>query len=117
MRKFQLGVSLSGLLMGCVILIALAVLGMKLFPSYMEFFAIKKAVVAMANEKRGASVIEIRKAFDARAVVDDIGTVKGSDLEITKQGNELVISANFRKEIPLFGNLGMYIDFAATSKE
>ena len=117
MRKFQLGVSLSGLLMGCVILIALAVLGMKLFPSYMEFFAIKKAVTAMANEKRGASVAEIRKSFDARAVVDDISTVKGSDLEITKQGNEVVISASFRKEIPLFGNLGMYIDFAASSKE
>ena len=117
MRKHQFGVSLSGLLMAAVILIAAAVLGMKLAPSYIEFFAIKKAVVAIASEKRGASVAEIRKAFDARATIDDISTVKAADLEITKQGSDLVINAAFRKEIPLFGNLGVYIDFAATSKE
>jgi len=117
MRKNQLGISLSGLIMGCIILLALVMLGLKLAPSYIEFFAIKKAVVAIANEKRGGTVIEIRKAFDARATIDDITTVKGADLEITKQGNELVIKASFRKEIPLVANLGMYVDFAAISKE
>ena len=117
MRKNQVGVSLGGLLMGSVILIALVMLGLKLAPSYIEFFAIKKALVSLAQEKRSASVTEIRKSFDARAVVDDIATVKGADLEITKEGGELVVRASFRKEIPLVGNLGMYIDFAATSKE
>ncbi len=117
MRMKQLGVSLGGLMVGAAIFIVLAMLGMKLGPSYLEFFAIKKAVNAIAQEKRGATVIEIRKTFDARATIDDISTVKGADLEITKEGNELVISANYRKEIPMAANMGVYIEFRAVSKE
>ncbi len=117
MRMKQLGVSLGGLMVGAAIFIVLAMFGMKLGPSYLEFFAIKKAVNAIAQEKRGATVIEIRKTFDARATIDDISTVKGADLEITKEGNELVISANYRKEIPMAANMGVYIEFRAVSKE
>ena len=117
MRKNQFGIGLGGLLAGAVVFIGLATFGMKLAPSYLEFFAIKKAVNAIAQEKRGASVNEIRKNFDARATIDDISTVKGSDLEVTKDGNDIVISANYRKEIPLAGNMGVYIEFRAVSKE
>lgn len=118
MRRSQLGVSLSGLLAGAVILIALAMIGMKLTPSYIEFFAIKKAVNALGQESRGgASVAEIRKGFDQRATIDDINSVKGSDLEVTKDGGGIVVSVAYRKEIPLAGNIGVYIEFKASSKE
>ncbi len=117
MRKKQLGVSLGGLLAVAVVLIALAMLGLKMAPSYIEFFAIKKAVNALAEEKRGATVNDIRKAFDARASIDAIETVTGKDLEITKEGNDLVISASYRKEIPLVANVGLYIEYNASSKQ
>ena len=118
MRKNQLGVGMGGLLVGAAILIALAMFGMKLIPSYLEFMAVKKAVNAIALEKRGGgTVADIRKSFDARASIDDITTVKGADLEVTKEGNELVITAAYRKEVPMAGNMGVYIDFRANSKE
>lgn len=117
MRGNQLGIGLGGLMVGAVIFIVLAMFGMKLGPSYLEFFAIKKAVNAIAQEKRTASVVDIRKTWDARATTDDINSVTGKDIEITKDGSELVISASYRKEIPLAGNLGVYIDFRANSKE
>jgi hypothetical protein len=117
MRKKQLGVSLGGLLAVCAVLIVLAMLGLKMTPSYIEFFAIKKAVVALGEESRGgSSVAEIRKNFDKRATVDAIDTVKGSDLEITKDGTDVVVSVSYRKEIPLVANIGIYIEFLATSK-
>jgi hypothetical protein len=117
MRKNQLGIGLGGLLAGAVVFIALAMLGMKLGPSYLEFFSIKKAVVAIAQEKATASPTDIRKAFDARATIDAITTVTGKDLEVTKDGGELLITASYRKEIPLVANTGIYIDFRAASKE
>ena len=118
MRKKQLGVGLGGLMMGSVIVIVVAMVGIKLLPSYIEFFAIKKAVNAIAGEKAGgASVAEIRKSFDARSAIDDITSVRAADLEITKDGGQLVIAARYRKEIGLVGNVGVYIDFAAVSKE
>ncbi len=118
MRKKQLGISLSGLLAVSFILIFVAALGMKLAPSYLEFFAIKKAVNAIASEKRGgASVAEVRKSFDNRAMIDDINSIKGADLEVTKEGNDLVVVAAYRKEIPLLKGIGIYIEFRAASKE
>jgi len=117
MRKNQLGLSLGGLIVGAVIFIVLAMLGMKLAPSYLEFAAVKKAVVAIAQEQSGAGVIQIRKTFDNRASIDDISTITGKDLDITKEGGELVITAAYRKEIPLVYNVGVYIEFRASSKD
>jgi hypothetical protein len=118
MRSKQLGISLGGLIAGAAVLIVIAAIGMKLLPSYIEFFAIKKAVNALATETRGgATVVEIRKGFDQRATIDDINSVKGSDLEVTKDGGSIVISVAWRREIPLVSNIGVYIDFRAASKE
>jgi hypothetical protein len=117
MRKNQLGIGLGGLMVGAAIFILLAVVGMKLGPSYLEFYSIKKAVVAIAQEKPTATVNDIRKAFDARATIDAITTVTGKDLEVTKDGGELLITASYRKEVPLVANTGVYIDFRAASKE
>jgi hypothetical protein len=117
MRRTQLGIGLGGLLVGAVIVIAVLLLVMKLAPSYIEFFAIKKAVNAIASEKgAGATAVEIRKSFDNHATIDDISTVKGSDLEITKDASGVSIRAAYRKEIPLFANVGIYINFEAASK-
>ena len=117
MRMKQLGVSLAGLIAGAAIFIVLAMVGMKLGPSYLEFSSIKKAVNSIAQEKPNATVTEVRKLFDARATVDAITTITGKDIEVTKDGGALLITASYRKEIPLAGNLGVYIDFRAASKE
>jgi hypothetical protein len=58
----------------------------------------------------------VRKAFDARATIDDISAVKPADLEVTKDGNDVVISFAYRKELPIAGNVGLYVDFAASTK-
>jgi len=118
MRNKQLGVSMMGLLAGGVILIGAALIAMKLAPSYIEFFAVKKAVNGLAAESRGgASVAEIRKGFDKRAIIDDINSVKSTDLEITKDASGVLISVTYRKEIPLAANIGLYVEFNASSKE
>jgi hypothetical protein len=117
MRMKQLGISLTGLMVGAVIFIALAMVGMKLGPSYLEFAAIKKAVVAIAQEKAGGTVADVRRTFDARATIDDISTITGKDLDVTKDGGGLVIIAAYRKDVPLFSNVGVHIDFRASSKD
>lgn len=118
-RNRQRGLSLLGLIIGSVVLIFAALLAMKVAPSYIEYFAIKKAVVSIANETRGrgASVGEIRRRFENRSAVDDISSVKATDLEITKEGNDYVIAASYRREVPLFGHVGLYFDFNATSRD
>lgn len=117
MRSRQTGVSLGGLMVGSVIVIVIALVGMKMFPVYLNFFSAKKAIIAVGQERAGASVSDIRKAFDNRAAIDDIRHITGADLEITKEGGEVLISFAYRSETPMFSNIGIYIDFAAQSKE
>lgn len=118
MRKNQLGVSLGGLLVGSAILIVVAMVGLKMIPSYIEFFSIKKVIAAVGEEARnGANAAAIRRSFDNRATIDSIESVKAADLEITKDATGVVVSAAYRKEIPLVSNIGIYIDFSATSQQ
>lgn len=117
MLKRQSGVSLSGLLIVAVILIAVALLGLKLAPAYMEFRTIRSTVVAVAQEQRAASVTDIRRAFDRRANIDGIETITGADLEVTKEGGEVQLAFAYRKEVPMFANIGVYIEFAGSSKD
>jgi len=118
MRKNQLGISLGGLMVGAAIFIVLAMLGLKLTPSYIEFFAVKKAVNAVGEEARnGANAAAIRRNFDNRATIDAIDSIKGSDLEISKDSDGVVVSVAYRREIPLVSNVGIYIDFSAASRQ
>jgi hypothetical protein len=116
MQNKQRGVSLGGLFLGLFILIFVALLAMKLIPAYMEYGTAKNAIQGIARERGNATPAEIRRAFDARAAIDDITAVKATDLEITKEGGEVVIGFAYRKEVPLFANVGVYFDFAASSR-
>ena len=117
MSKSQRGVGLMGLVFGLGILIIVAIFALKLIPLYMEFYKAKAAIEAIAADRsKTSSVNEVRKAFDARATIDDIATVKGADLEVTKDGGDVVIGFAYRKEVPLFGNVGLFVDFTGTSK-
>ena len=109
------GVTISGLLVWLVIFIVVALLAMKLVPAYMEYGSAKNAIQAIARDPGTSTPAEVRRAFDARAAIDDITVVKAADLEVTRQGNETVISFAYRKEVPLFANVGLYMDFAAST--
>jgi len=110
------GLTLMGLIMVLFILVVLLLFGMKLIPAYIEYGTAKKAIEAIARDRTGASTAQdARRLFDNRALIDNITAVKGSDLDITKDGSGLVIAFAYRKEMPLVANLGLYIDFAANS--
>jgi hypothetical protein len=117
MQKTQAGVSLGGLLIVLALVVVVGIFSLKLIPSFIEFKNAKNAIEAIAREKQGGTVADIRKSFDARATIDDISSVKPTDLEITKEGNQVVIAFAYRKEIPLSSTIGVYIDFHASSKD
>jgi len=117
MQTRQRGISIMGLMAALFIVIILAIFGMKLIPSFIEYRTARNGIEAISREKQGSSVADIRKAFEARATIDDITSVKPQDLEITKEGSEVVIAFGYRKEVPLFGGVGLYIDYSAKTKQ
>ena len=114
MRNGQRGVSIMGLLTALVLFIIVALFAMKLLPSFMEFRTAKSAIEIIGRSAQ--SPADVRRAWDARAAIDNITTITSKDLEIGKDGNETVIAFAYRKEVPLFGPVGLYIDYAANSR-
>jgi hypothetical protein len=113
MRNAQRGVSLMGLLAGLFLLIVVALFAMRVIPSFLEYRTAKAAIDAVARQAQ--SPAEVRRLFENRAAIDNI-TLKPTDLEVSREGNQVVIAFAYRKEVPLFGNVGLYIDYAANSK-
>ena len=112
----QRGLSLIGLLMVSAVIVVVALIGFKLLPAYIEYFTIKRVIsdIASGSEVRGGTVRDVTKAFMRRAQIDDISSIKASDLEITKQGDGFTIIANYQRCVPLFGNISVCIDFEAS---
>lgn len=114
MLKVQRGLSIMGLILILFVVIIVALFGMKLVPSFLEYRAAKTAIEGIVAQNLNTPA-EARKAFYARSTIDDIDSVKPEDLDISKDGNALVISFAYRKEIPLFRGVGLYIDYRASA--
>jgi Tfp pilus assembly protein PilE len=113
----QRGITLMGMIVACIVIVFVAIGGLKIAPAYIEYFTVKKAVRAIAQANPAATVGEIRYAFQLRAAVDDIEVIGPKDLEVTKEGNEVVVSFAYSKRIPLFNNVNVVIDFAGASNQ
>ena len=115
MYRKQRGLSMTTFLVVAVIIVFGAIGFMKVGPAYMEYFKVKKAVSAVAVEGRSGTVADVRKGFDRRAVIDDIDIIGGNDLEVSKDGNEVVVAFAYTKKVGLFSNISLVIEFAGAS--
>lgn len=115
--KRQRGVTVSGLLVWGVILVLGAVLTMKVLPTVIEYYTIIKVLKAMTSsgELNGATVGDVRRSFERRSVVDDITSVTPQDLQISKDGNQIVVEFQYEKKIPLFANVSLAINYTGSS--
>ena len=98
----------------------IALLTMKLFPAYAEFFAVKKAINRMATEGSLSSMEknDIQRAFDRSQGIDDIHSVQPKDLQITRNSSgETVVTADYEVVIPLVANVSALLKFRASTED
>jgi hypothetical protein len=111
--KRQAGLSFFGLLFVIVILAGGGVLAAQVFPTFIEYQAILKA----ANKaSQGSTVPEVRSIFDKQSEIDDFRAIAGKDLQITKNGDKVVVSFAYNKEIHMFGPAFLLLKYAGQSK-
>jgi hypothetical protein len=117
MQSRQRGVSMIGFLFVAVIVIFIAMLAMKLVPAYIEFFSVKKILVAMGQDDAAKSMTnaDIRTSFAKRANVGYVTVVKPEDLSIDRAGGNIVISVDYEYRTPLVGNISLIVNFSASS--
>lgn len=100
MRHRQRGVSVLGMVVVGAVVALLVVLLAQLVPTLIEYQAVQKAVNQAAS---GTTVAEIRSRFNKAAAIDDISSINGNQLQISKENNQVVVAFEYKREIHLFG--------------
>lgn len=103
---------------GTVVIIAL--LTMKLFPAYSEFFAVKRAINRLQTEGslNSMSNREITRGFDRSRGIEGFNSVRGTDLVINKaRTGETVVSVDYEVVVPLVANVSALLTFHASTDD
>ncbi|WP_424859691.1 DUF4845 domain-containing protein [Tepidimonas sp. HKU77] len=105
----QRGVTVFGMFFVGVVVAVCLVLAAKIVPAVTEYLAIQKAVNRAAQSS--STVGEIRSAFERARTADYFEAVTGKDLEISKDGERIVVEFAYDKEIHLAGPAYLLLKF------
>lgn len=77
------------------------------FPEWEEYNKVVEAIDATVADPslKDASVAQVREAYARRASSSSFTSVSPQDLDITKVGGQLVISAAYSKKLPIWGDV------------
>ncbi|TSE24410.1 hypothetical protein Taqua_01556 [Tepidimonas aquatica] len=114
MKRQQRGVSVIGMVLVGIILALVVVLAAKVVPTVTEYWAIQKAVNRAAQS--GTTVTEIRNAFERAKTADYFEAISGKDLDISKDGDNIVVEFAYDKEIHLFGPAYLVLKYRGRSQ-
>ena len=116
--KRQKGLTITGMIVASIVVVMLLLLAFKVLPVYVEYFAIEKQFKAMSTDPklRGATRQGIANAWAARSAVDDLRSVNPDAIEITREGENLIVSAEYSVKVPLVRNVAACFDFKPTSR-
>lgn len=113
--KKQSGFTLGSLMLWGIVLVLVAVGAMKVVPTMIEYSKIlKDAKAAVAQSGSGATVADVKKAFERFAAVDSLD-FPTDQLDISKEGGQVVISFAYEKRIPLFANVSLLIEYKGST--
>ena len=113
MKHRQRGISLIGLLFVGGVIACVFLIGAQVAPTMIEFQAISKAAT---KAKGGNTVPEVRSIFDKAAQIDDIKSISGKDLIVSKEGDKTVVAFAYTREIHLAGPAYLLLKYDGRSK-
>lgn len=111
----QHGLSLISLLIFGVVAVMLVVVGMRVLPTALEYMAVQRALekIATSGETSPAAIVS---AFDKIAAVEDIASIGGRDLKVTRVQAGVSISFQYEKRIPLYGPASLLLDYKGSAR-
>jgi type II secretory pathway pseudopilin PulG len=112
-KNKQQGMTLIGLIFVLAIVGCVAVVAMQVVPSFIEYLSIKKAIVAAKSSSTNPN--EIRTSFDKQAEIGYISSLRGKDLEISKNGDSVEVSFAYEKKLHLVGPASLLMEYEGTT--
>jgi len=116
----QRGMTFIGLVFTVAAIVFVAIVGMKIWPAYSEYFAIKRAFASLKSQiaaNENMSPRDIVAAFDRQQAIDDFKSVQGKDLLIQQAGGKTVVSVEYSSVQPIMGNVSALVDFKLSTED
>ena len=113
--RHQRGITVMRAVLFVAIAGAAGFIALSIMPAFREYMAIRKSIHTIVTQGAEQSASDVRKSFDQAAASENIRSIKGSDLDVTKTEGNLVIAFSYRVEAPLIANLSLYFDFDGTT--
>ena len=113
MKHQQRGISFIGILFVGAVLACTGIVAAQVLPTLMEFQAITKAATKAAA---GNTVAEVRSIFDKAGQIDDIHSISGKDLDVSKEGDKTVVAFAYTREVHLAGPAFLLLKYNGRSK-
>ena len=111
-KSGQRGLSLLVFIFVGGLLAVLGVIVAQIVPSAIEYQAVLKAA---QKASEGNTVVEVRSIFDRAATIDNISSVTGKEIEVTKENDKVVVSFAYQREIHLAGPAYLTMKYAGRS--
>ena len=116
MRRRQRGISLFGLMFWAILIGFFGYVAVVTLPTVNEYLTIQRTVEKVAATNP-STVAEARTAFDRQKDIEySISSISGSDLEITKENDRVVIAYAYDKEVPIVGPVYLLLKYQGRSK-
>lgn len=112
-KSGQRGFSMFGFMFVAVVLAVVGLIAAQVAPTALEFQAISKAAKKAAA---GSSVAEARSIFDKAAAIDNIESMAGKDIEVTKENDKMVVNFEYQREIHLAGPAYLTLKYVGSSR-
>ena len=78
--------------------------------------AVMLSIPARNAKLRNPSRQAIEGAWASRAAVDDLTSMTGDQIEVTREGNDLIFTGAYSVKVKLFKNVAACFDFTPSSK-
>jgi hypothetical protein len=117
-KRRQHGLSIIGFLFVAGVLAAVAMLGFRVAPAVIEYYSVRQALSDSMQEIRdpGSSTSDVRRAFQKKADAGYIESVRSTDIEITRDRNEVVATLSWTRKLHLVANASLLLEFEATAR-
>ena len=115
-RQRQRGLTLIGFVLVAAVIAIFVVVGARVTPAYIEYFSVQKSLEkTLAQVKDPTAQVDVRRTFERYLATDYIDSVSASDLEVTKEGNQITASVAWTRKLHLVGNMSLFLDFEASA--
>ena len=113
MKTRERGLGLISLILTSAMVLMFGLVLVQVVPTVIEYQAVQRAA---QRASQGNTVAEVRSLFDKAAIIDDIRSIDGRALEISKADDRVIVGFAYEREIHLAGPAWLVMRYSGRSK-